>query len=71
MALVMKPANSSICTHIGYDPDTQELCMRHPNEKTSVFSQVPLDIGEAMENAESVGRMYHSLIKGQYPHRYL
>lgn len=72
MAHVMKAVRSGICTHVGYDPDTKELRLRHENERVSVFSNVPVAVGEAVENAESIGKAYHSMIKGQpeYPHRY-
>lgn len=74
MALVMRAVKSGICEEIGYDEVTGELHMVHENGRKSIHgnstNRVPADVGQHVESADSVGKAFHQLIRGQYPHRY-
>lgn len=63
----MYPVNSRVATHVGYSAETQRLYYRHHNGRTTVFKTVPAEIGQAATSADSIGKFYHSNVRGQYP----
>lgn len=66
-----KSVFSTMCTNVGYDPETKEMTVTFTNGKTVAYSGVPEDVALQLSTAPSVGTMLHEQIKGQYPFRYL
>lgn len=62
-----QPVKSSNIAEIGYDNDNQTLGVKFKNGSHYVYSEVPEDKHINLMNAESIGRFFHSQIKGQFP----
>ncbi len=67
----MKPVTSTNVAAIGYDAAARELTVQWQSGKTSVYESVPPNVASDVQNAPSVGRAVHSLLKGTYQHRYV
>lgn len=64
----MKPVTSSNVDSIGYNDDTQELCVRFLNNSLYVYKNVPKIEYEGLENAPSIGSYIHRNLKNVYPY---
>lgn len=61
------PVQSSMLSHIAYDPAVQVLGVRF-NKSNFVhhFVDVPPDVAAAVFNAESIGKAFNEHIRGKY-----
>ena len=66
----MKAVFSGVASHVGHDPETQELHVKWQDGKTSIYSGVPRDVADSVSTSWSVGKAIHAQIKGKFPHRY-
>jgi len=71
MPPVMRGVFSSHVRRIGHDAQTGELHVQWDSGKTSVYSGVPPDVADRVQNAWSVGKALREEVKNAYPHRYL
>ncbi len=66
----MKKVTSSNIAEYGYDAARQVLCIRFTGGagKTYHYTGVPPEVAQEFESAESKGRAFASIIRGQFPH---
>lgn len=65
-------ASSSLIAAIGHDSDTNTLALQFHGGKTYHYDNVPAEMFEEMQQAESAGRFFQQRIKpyqGDYPYR--
>lgn len=60
------PVESSMIEAVGYDPAQQRLGIRFKRGKTLTYKDVPPDVAEALQSAQSVGKQFHATIAGNY-----
>lgn len=65
-----KQVNSSNIHSIGYDPDTSTLAVEFSSKKVYLYRNVPQDLADTLNEAESVGKWFYNNIKNlpEYPH---
>jgi|HubBroStandDraft_3_1064219.scaffolds.fasta_scaffold00290_24 hypothetical protein len=51
---------------VGYDKDTQTLTVVFPNGRSYEYDNVPPDIAEGFQKAESKGSFFNEMIRGVY-----
>ena len=64
----MKEVSSSNIKSIGYNEDTQILCVRFLDGSLYIYKGVPSSKFEGLSSASSVGRFLNQNIKGVYPY---
>ncbi len=64
----MKKVTSSTIDSIHYDPDTKLLEIQFKSGGTYHYSDVSQEAYDALDNAESVGKHFHSHIRGKHAH---
>lgn len=60
------PVSSSNVASIGYDPKTHTLEVEFQNGNVYQYFDVPQDVYDAFNGAESTGKFLNSQIKGCY-----
>jgi len=65
-AFQMKPAVSSQISEIGYSPAYSLLRVQFKNKSVYEYQDVPEEIYEALEMAQSVGKFFNANIKAKY-----
>lgn len=68
-AKVQPVSNSSFIAGIGYDPDTQVLTLQFTDGNSYEYNDVDDGTYNEMAASDSMGRFFHSRIKGQYSGR--
>lgn len=63
----MQPVSSSSISAIGYDPATETLAVEFTSGSTYLYSGVPVDVFQALRDADSVGKYFYARIRNQYP----
>lgn len=66
--IALKDVKSSMLQAYGYDGTSQTLAVRFSPGKIYHYKNVPPDVAEKVANAESIGKAFASLIRGQYEH---
>ena len=64
--IAMAPVKSSNLTSCWYCPDTETLAVEFKHGGSYHFAKVPSDIAETFLQAKSIGKAFHSMIRGQY-----
>lgn len=62
----MKLIESTNLNEIGYDTETQTLYIRFHDGGLYSYKEVPADVWEAFELANSKGRFFYKAIKGRF-----
>lgn len=62
----MVRVRSDAISAIGYDPDTQQMCIRFTSGKMYNFCRVPLETHERFMRSTSKGSFYNDRIRGRY-----
>ena len=70
MPPVMKEVFSSNVSSVGYDAEKKELYVTWSGGKTSVYEDVPPDVGEQAQTSWSVGTFLRQNVRDQFKHRY-
>lgn len=66
------PVFSDMVSEVGYDDSAGELLITWKKSgKVSAYSGVPEEKALELSKAASVGGMFNSEIRNQYPHRYV
>lgn len=68
-AKVQPVSNSSFIAGVGYDPENQTLTLQFTDGNEYEFNNVDDGTYNEMLQSESMGRFFHSRIKGQYSGR--
>lgn len=69
---VLKPVESSMFSHAGYDDGTWQLLVTFKNNgETRAYLSVPPEVGEEFIASQSLGKAYAANIKGKYDHEIL
>lgn len=68
MILEMIPVSSSNVFEIGYDKESQEVCLRFLNGHIHVYKGVPQFEFDGLLNATSIGSYLHRNYKNVYPY---
>lgn len=63
------PVSSSQIKSVGYDAATRTMEVAFQSGDTWAYDNVPTNIYESLIDAESVGKSFHSLVKGKYAGR--
>ena len=66
-----KSVFSKMINEVGYDSDAGELIVTFKNGRKAAYSGVSEDTADELSRAASVGQMFISEIRDQYPFRYL
>ena len=66
----MRSVYSSAVDRVGYDEEQHELHVEWSDGKRSIYSDVPPPVADQVQNAWSVGKALHQMVKGNYGHRY-
>lgn len=64
--MIMTPCASSQIKSHGYDPISKTLAIEYHSGDTYHYDDVPPEKYEALSKAESVGKFFHSAIKGNH-----
>lgn len=62
----MIPVRSSAITAVGYDPNTQQMCIQFQQGHSYNFCHVPQYIFDGLLSAGSKGTYYNDHIRGRY-----
>ena len=66
----IKTAESSNIAKVEYDDDAKKLHVTFKNGGTYEYDDVPKDVAEGFEAAESAGKYFHAnIVKGGYVYR--
>ncbi len=63
------PVSSSQIKSVGYDALHGKMEVQFSTGEIYEYDNVPLSKYEALLDADSVGSLFHSTIKGKHPHR--
>lgn len=66
MPIALKPVTSSFIGAVGYDLASRTLAVGFLNGTVAHFSDVPPEVAEAFDKAESPGRYFTASIRGQF-----
>jgi len=67
--MYMVPVESKAISEIGYDEEDSALGVRFLSGGLHYYDGVPPSVWEQMQKAESLGKFFHSHIRGKYPAR--
>ena len=62
----MKPVDSAIIAAIGYNKESQDLYIRFNTGRIYKYSEVPPELYQQFEEAESQGKFFHQHIRNTY-----
>lgn len=65
---IMRPVLSTLASHIGYNPDTQTLHVRHHDGSEYTYAAVPSIKHDELMRAKSTGSYLHQHIRGKHRH---
>ena len=60
------PVKSSNIAAIGHDPSTKTMAVQFKGSGIYHFRDVPAELFDKMLNSESVGKFFHSNIRGKF-----
>lgn len=66
--MTRQPVSSSSLASVGYDPDTKTLHVEFTSGRVYSHADVPAHIHEQLVTADSIGRAYNRLVRGQFAH---
>lgn len=58
---------SSLVDYYGISRQTSQLFIQFNDGKSIIYNEVPLEVLEAAKESASIGKFWHSDIKGKYP----
>lgn len=64
--ITLMPCTSSNIESLGYCPDTQRLRIKFKSGGQYTYADVPQEAYDAFSQAESIGKHFHSNIRGQF-----
>lgn len=65
-----QPVYSSHIDSLAYDDATSTLHVRYSKGNTAIYEGVPANVAAQVMQAPSIGTALHSLVRGQFPHKY-
>ena len=65
----LHPVESSMMSHVGYDPTTQTLTILFKSGKTYLYSDVEQEIYDELMLSSSKGRFFRDMIDDCYPYQ--
>lgn len=69
MSVEMQPVNSSMVSHVGYEPETSTLHVTYHGGRTYQHPGVPQAKFDALMSSSSIGKYLNTQIKPAHPHR--
>lgn len=69
MSVEMQPVDSSMVSHVGYDPQTKTLHLTYHSGGSYQHPGVPPAKFDALMRSSSIGAYINKQIKPQHPHR--
>ncbi|MBW2596740.1 MAG: KTSC domain-containing protein [Deltaproteobacteria bacterium] len=64
--IVLKPTESSMISHVGYDEGKELLRIRFSRGAEYEYREVPKAAHDALMKAKSIGKYFHQNVKGSY-----
>ena len=64
----LQDVHSSTIKAVGYDPDAQRLAVQFHSGGTYHYEGVAPEAHAGLMGAESIGKHFHTFVRGQYPH---